>query len=577
LIFLLLFLSATPIYFEGKSVFYSRDGNFVVLKDSVKVLKDKTSLFADSLIYFLDDEKMKAFGRSVLIFDSDTLKGDSLYYDTKTKNGFGFTGKMNTEKGFFQGLKIAKDSTDTVYVEKGSFTTCDLEEPHYCFRSLESKVILKDMAIVKPVILEIHGLPVFAVPFWIFPLSKERKSGFLVPRFGVNSTDGKYIRNLSYYLVLNNYADATFTLELYEKRGVRGLLEFVFRRYRFGSFNLNYSLAEEWNPWRRRWSLSGFSELGPFAGFRLTGRWDYYSDNELLNDYADVKENWLKRELTSFLGFSKTFGKWVFSGSIDDRLNLQTGLRSTRVPALQLGIPSLRFGNLGVSSNWSFLREYSKNKDGDTVRWGTKLSSNFSYSLRLAKYLRFNFSIYATCGLVDRDTSGNRHNVFVKNVSGNAGFSTVLYGRTLWGVGKIDYFTHTFQPTIGLFYQPEIHNPPTNFYFVQGARTKVLSMNLSLNNNFGVMVSGKNINIVTLSITSSQNLLDTTNTPKFNVWNLSLSSLGLLPFSVRLTSTYYRDAHQFNNPQLNLSWNLSLPLPRVNFTDTLLKNVLSLY
>ncbi|HOK22545.1 MAG TPA: putative LPS assembly protein LptD [Candidatus Hydrothermia bacterium] len=568
--------AASPLLFKAKEIQYFADSSVFVLKDSVKTNQGNTELFADSLIFFRELDQMKAFGNAVLIFGNDTLIGDSIYYNTETKNGFAFFGKINQEKGIFSGIKVSKDSTDTIYVSKGAFTTCENPQPHYRFITEKGKIITEDMAVVKPVIAEIHGIPVFGLPFWIFPLSKERKSGFMVPKFGVSSSDGKYFKNLSYYLVINNYSDLTLALDLLEKRGVRGTADFVFYRYRFGKINLSYSLAQEWNPWKKRWTLNGTMDLGPFNGFRITGRGNYLSDNEILNDYADIKENWLKKELTSFISFSKNFGNIVFSGTVDDRLNLTTNSRTSRIPSVQISMPQLRIGNLGLNSSMSFLRLYTRIDSTDTTRWGLKLNTGGSYSFRIFRYLRFSLGANGFLGILDADTLGNK-SLIAKNISGNAGFSTVLYGRSIFGFSKIQYLTHTFQPSLSISYQPAIDNPASNFYFIPTTANEALSVNISATNTFGAMVSEKKIDLVNLNISSSASLLGHNTSLPFNIWNLSMNSLGILPFSVRLQSTYYRETGDFKNNSLYLSWNIGLPLPQVQFADSLVRNRLSMH
>uniref|UniRef100_A0A7V3ZYP1 LPS-assembly protein LptD n=1 Tax=candidate division WOR-3 bacterium TaxID=2052148 RepID=A0A7V3ZYP1_UNCW3 len=575
LISFLIFVSS-PLYFECKEILYFADSSIFILRDSSKIKKDNVELLADSIIFYKNEDKLKAFGnKAILIFGTDTLVGDSIYYNTRTKNGFAFTGKMRQEKGIYQGAKIAKDSTDTIYVKKGTFTTCEADIPHYYFESSESKVILRDMAIVKPVILKVHDIPVFLLPFWIFPLSKERKSGFLVPRFGTNSTDGKYFRNLSYYLVLNNYSDLTFSLDLFEKRGIRGNIELAFNRYRFGNLNLNYSLAQEWTPWRRRWTLNTNTTIGPFKGFRITGKGEYLSDNEVLNDYADVKENWLKRELSSYLSISKNFGRVAFSGILEDRLNLTTNRRTTRIPSIQVGLPHIKYGNFGLTGNIAFLREYSQIDTLNIKRWGAKFSGSASYNFRLFKFLRFSLTTYGFAGIADHDTSRNKYPV-IKGFSYSANSGTVLYGKTVFGIGKIKFFTHTLQPSLSFSYQPEIENPQTNFYFLQYSSKERATLNVSLNNSFGVQLEKRKVDVINVNLSSSATILPKDSLPFFNNWFISVNTLTILPFSIRLTTTYLRETKEFKNPSVNLSLRTSLPLPFFNLEQTDTRNKISL-
>ncbi len=574
LILLFTILSST-LYFEAKELHFFADSSVVVLKDSVRIKKENTELFSDSLIFYRETAQMKAIGNAILIFGKDTLYGDSIYYNTKTKNGFAFQGKIKQEKGLYSGISVAKDSTDTIYVWKGGFTTCEATIPHYHFRSLQSKIVKDDIAIAKPVVLEVHNVPLIAVPFWMFPLSRERKSGFMVPRFGVNSADGKYIKNLSYYFVINQYSDLTLSLELYEKRGIRGLGEFVFVKHRLGNINLNSSVAQEWSPWRKRWTLSGNTQLGPFNGLRITGKGEYMSDNEILNDYADVKENWLRRELTSYLSFSRNFGKIILTGTIDGRFNLNTKVRTSHLPQIQIGLPPVRFGNFGASGNISFLREYSRKDTTDTLRWGLKFSGSLNYNLKLFRYLRFTIQGNGFAGIADYDTTGKALPV-VKSYSTSLSFSTVLYGRTLFGFGKIKYFTHTLQPNIRLYYQPDIKNPSVNYYFISSYTKELLSLNLSFNNSFGVQLGEKKIDFVNLTLSTSSNLIPKGTSTPFKLWQISLNSLTFRPATIRLSATYNRENGKIENPSLNLSMSAALPLPLFNLKDTTASNKLSI-
>jgi len=142
----------------------------VILIDSALVVKGNTTLKADSIVYKISSKLLFAFKNVILIVDKDTLRGDSLFYNLNTKQGISFNGRTHVEKGFLSGEKMYKVTDSILHIENGRFTTCDLEPPHYFFYSKEMKVIRGDMAIVRPLILYIHDLPVFYVPFWFFPV-----------------------------------------------------------------------------------------------------------------------------------------------------------------------------------------------------------------------------------------------------------------------------------------------------------------------------------------------------------------------------------------------------------------------
>ena len=67
--------------------------------------------------------------------------------------------------------------TDVLFVEDGKFTTCDLDHPHYYFGSPTMKITVKDKIVARPIFLYIADVPVFALPFGIFPSERGRRSG----------------------------------------------------------------------------------------------------------------------------------------------------------------------------------------------------------------------------------------------------------------------------------------------------------------------------------------------------------------------------------------------------------------
>ena len=534
------------------------------LVDSSFVEKGNVKLYADSIIFLRRKNLLKAYGNSILIIEKDTLVGDSLFYNTETENGVAYGGKTYQEKGWLQGKEIYKDRGDTLYVKSGFFTSCDLNPPHYRFKTKKMKLIKNNMAIVKPLILEIHNVPVAILPFWFFPVARGRKSGFMTPRFGLSSSDGKYFKNISYYLVLSNYADITFILDLIEKRGIRGGIDLVYNKYRLWSGRINYLLAQELWPMKRRWSLEAFHKQNLPYNIKLTMRANYLSDQDFLNDYAETKTEWLRRELTSYISLSKTYKNTVINLSLDDRNNLTDSIRTTRIPYISLSLPSLRKGNFRLSGNINFLRERKDYSDTLYTRYGSNFSFSGGYRFKIFKYLRFNAGFSGFIGYADHDTLFNK-NVFTKGVSGNIGFSTVLYGKTIFGVGPVQYFIHVFQPDISFSYTPDLENPGIDWYFVKKGGIKQEWFTLNLKNNFKAALSDKEVDLFSLNLGSSYNFLDTL--ARFSSINFSAFSSQSIPLYVKLSGLYSRTQGKISTLNLSTVFKYKIPLPKVDFEN----------
>ena len=68
-------------------------------------------------------------------------------------------------------------------------------------------------------VVSLHGVPIMYLPWFSFPLSNERKSGFLFPSVGNNSQSGFELQ-VPYYWNIAPNADLTFSPMIYTRRGV---------------------------------------------------------------------------------------------------------------------------------------------------------------------------------------------------------------------------------------------------------------------------------------------------------------------------------------------------------------------
>jgi lipopolysaccharide assembly outer membrane protein LptD (OstA) len=122
-----------------------------------------------------------------LIDGSETYKGTTVSYNFKTNRGRINLGETEVGDGFYSGEKIKKVDNDVLFVENGRYTTCELGHPHYYIASPEMKIVVKDQVVARQVYLYISDVPVFALPFGVFPSQSGRRSGLIVPAYGQSS------------------------------------------------------------------------------------------------------------------------------------------------------------------------------------------------------------------------------------------------------------------------------------------------------------------------------------------------------------------------------------------------------
>lgn len=118
---------------------------------------------------------------------------------------------------------VAGDTTghghNTSYAIDGSVTSCDLPDPHYHFESKEIKMVTRRLMVARPAVLYIQDIPILWLPFIFQDMRTGRRSGIIPPRFGLSDivrTSASYQRevdNLGYYFAINDYMDATTSLD----------------------------------------------------------------------------------------------------------------------------------------------------------------------------------------------------------------------------------------------------------------------------------------------------------------------------------------------------------------------------
>lgn len=167
--------------------------------------------------------------------------GSTISYNFRTRKGKIDLGKTEIEKGLYYGSAIKKVENDILFVSDGKFTTCDLEQPHYYFGSPAMKVVVRDKVIARPIYLYIADVPVFALPFGVFPTERGRRSGLIAPAYG-ESARGRYLLHLGYYWAMNDYMDWSARADGYSKGSYTLYSDFRYglRYYFNGSLSGSY-------------------------------------------------------------------------------------------------------------------------------------------------------------------------------------------------------------------------------------------------------------------------------------------------------------------------------------------------
>ncbi len=288
-----------------------------------------------------DDSTDDVWEEPVLQQGADKLYGSRMTYNLDTEKGQVSTARTKYEGGFYYGKAIRQISEDEMFVSQGNYSSCDQEEDtHYHFQSRRMKMISKDKVVAKPVILVIGELPVFAVPYYVFPIKKGRHSGFLPFEIGNFERGERFIRNVGYYWAASEYWDLETGFDYYESRriilntGLRYNLLYHFN----GGLRFNYARETSWVNYKHvvepSWRLDMNHHQDVSQTIVLTASGGFVSDKSFTTKNVYDLEERLNRTVRSDISINK---KWPSSASSlvisgGHTWNLDTDVREERLP-----------------------------------------------------------------------------------------------------------------------------------------------------------------------------------------------------------------------------------------------------
>jgi LPS-assembly protein len=236
IILLLLPVSAvaqsSPWEIEADTVSSSRDperveasGNVVLKRQSPggnEETADGVVVNADSLQYEPGTGSLTVSGLT-LHKGADIIEADEGYLDLNLAIGVLKGAKVYySDKGIhFKGEELSRKGERTFLLKNSWVTTCEPpagETPPWRIRASEVEFTVEGYAFLSHASLWIKQVPVFYTPFLIFPVKKNRATGFLYPEFSQSQRDGIGLVT-PFFLDISPSSDLTLYPGYYSKRG----------------------------------------------------------------------------------------------------------------------------------------------------------------------------------------------------------------------------------------------------------------------------------------------------------------------------------------------------------------------
>ncbi len=521
-------LESEVIYSAEDSIISDRETNIVKMYGKARVKYQDMELDADYIQYdqknntlfakgLINPKTKRYTGRPLFKQGSEQpITTDSLFFNYKTKKGKSYGVYTEAEGGYLQAQQFKKNEYGEGNFVHGVYSSCNLPYPHNHFGiNITKGIVTEKQIITGPAYLDIEGVPLpIGVPFGFFPKPNKRSGGLLFPTFG-EDLRGFFMRDLGYYIGLNDYWDLATRGTLYSKGSYELSSAARYRKnYKYdGSVNFRFASTKNGvegteafkNPnkdFNITWSHSQSPMANPGTTFSAsvnagTGSFFTNAPGAVSYNPTEIARN----TLSSSISYGKVFhdGLFNFTSSLTHSQDIEQKTVSLQLPQFNLGMTTInpfdskdRAGeqkwfqriSLGYTMQGTNLINTTESLlfKKETLRKfqnGIRHDIPISMSLNVAKFFQFNSSLnyserwylqtirkrlapVASGFATVTDTIGGFSRVYDYSV--NSGFSTKVYGKFSFKKGKLMALRHVMTPSIGVNYQPDFGSDRFGFF-----------------------------------------------------------------------------------------------------------------
>ncbi|TFF39598.1 putative LPS assembly protein LptD [Mucilaginibacter psychrotolerans] len=449
--------------------------------------------------------------------DEKPVESDSLLFNYDTKKGKIWNPATEQDGNFISGGQAKVLPYDEVAYRNVIFSTCSLPFPDTHFGIVITKGIGQKKRIISgPAYLEVEGVPLpFAIPFGFFPKPNTRSSGVILPTFGEDQKLGFYLRNLGYYVGINDNIDVTFMGSLYSKGSYElSANSRYLKRYKYGGNvtlsygSHNYGLVGD--PPRKdfniTWSHSQDPNANPGTTFSASvnaGTSSFYQNSPGQKNYN--LQSLTQNNLRSSINYGRTWAGTPFNlnVSLGHSQDLTKKTVTLELPTFSFNMstispfdPADRVGeqkwyqkiNVGYSlvgtNKLNSIPEselFTKNTLTKKLQNGMMHTVPISLNLNVLKYFQFNtggtyterWNFQTIRKRFDRGSISGQLLPITDTVAGfarsgeynlNAGVSTKVYSTIYFKKGSLTAIRTTTTPQISFSYRPDFGDPSYGYY-----------------------------------------------------------------------------------------------------------------
>ncbi|MEN8146931.1 MAG: LPS assembly protein LptD [Campylobacterota bacterium] len=311
--------AADQVEFYAKNLDYN--GTKVTAVGDVLVIYQDAYITADRATYDKNSTELELFGNVVTLKGSEyQLVGEHVKFNMQKKEReIAPFFMLEKESKVWLSAQKTTACENKFEIESGVVSGCNPDNPMWeiYFSSSDYNDETKWLNLYNAR-FHIGGVPLFYLPYFGYSMDKSRRSGLLMPSFGISSSEGFYYEQ-PLYIVLGNRVDIEIRPQIRTSRGkgLYGTLRFVDSKDAKGSLTLGFfdekeSYFSENNLQNDTHYGFGFKYensrmLQNWFGLDIDGQSGLYSDVQWMNDvdYINLSSNDTINNVTSNQVYSR--------------------------------------------------------------------------------------------------------------------------------------------------------------------------------------------------------------------------------------------------------------------------------
>ncbi len=456
-------------YWEKKEDLISATGN-------VEVHYQNITLLADGAEVDVETKDVFAWGNVTIRSPDEAVSCDEVRFNLDTSQGeFKNVTGMIQPTILYRAESIDRKSKDLYSFGKANITTCTQPVPRWQFSCSRANFKKDDYMEMWNAVLKVKKIPVFYLPYFRYPLDKDRATGFLMPQAGYSGQKGAFYSQ-SFYWAPKRNMDATFNFDIFRDRGFGGGLEY---RYLFsegsgGLLNLYYFRFNDRAPADSPENayIIRFKHNQPLpSNFNIVADVDYQSSYDFLREFDNNFRRAVVSNRSSQIYISRAWSYYNFNLRVsrfetyysqsDDsiiRKNYpQIGFTSSKMKI----VSPLYFSFTSLFDNWEYGWETDYEKERQRRSQSLAFSPTITVPFTSIPWLTLNSSLSANLSYYFKSyapgtTTVVNDPILSLNYSINLDLSGPYFSKIFYNAKNEPVFKHIIEPTFSYRYDSPV-------------------------------------------------------------------------------------------------------------------------